>query len=196
METLQELEQGPEMEASGSFWSEHLGGEPLQCPLDYRGKVNSIASEKEFRVHYKPGDLGLVSLKKKGQFFDYLALSLYFYLTEWTGNQAPIISHRLHRRDIGLNGTYHDAVGWFAGDIPFRFIPRVKESISSQVNAFRQTFHSIPLRGVTYEMLMNQNKVPDIHKICPIRLNYQRMDLLYPTLVKTNAYPYESPNHD
>ena len=64
------------------------------------------------------------------------------------------------------------------------------------MKAFQQTFQRIPLGGVSYEMLLNQNKVPAIYEVCPIRFNYQRLDRQSPVSVKTDAYPFESPNHD
>ena len=195
VESIEALEQGPELEANRSFWEEQLKKGSLKCPQDYPTGANTIESEKEYRIRYKFGDLGLASLQMKGHFFDCLAVGLYAYLSEWIGHQAPIISHRLHRRELGLNGRYHDTVGWFAGDIPLRFSLHKTGPLSSDVKAFRQKFQQIPMGGVSYEMLVNQNKLPGVYKVCPIRLNYQRLDFSSKS-INTDTYPFESPAHD
>ena len=195
VKAIGELEESPELEKSRSFWKEQLKDGAFECPQDYNKGTNTIASEKEFRTRYELKECGLLSPKIKGQFFYYVALALYRYLQEWTGDQAPIVSHRLHRRELGLNGSFQKAVGWFAGDIPLSFCPSCKMSASSQVKEFQQVFQDIPPGGISYELLVNQGKLPPAHTVCPIRVNYQRMDL-FCLSVKTNTYLYESPAHD
>ena len=195
VEAIEELEQSHQIELSRSFWEEQLKNVPFDCPLDYNKGTNTVASEKEFRARYELKKLGLLSPRTKGQFFNYLALALYQYLQKWTGHRQPLVSHRLHRRMLGLNGSFQKVVGSFAGDIPLSFSPSTEDPILSQVREFQQVFKGIPRGGIGYELLVNQGTLPLVHTVCPIRLNYQRLDL-FSLSVKSDTYLYQSPTHD
>jgi hypothetical protein len=82
------------------------------------------------------------------------------------------VAHRLHRRNIGSDQDFSEVLGWFAGDVPLKIAVNPGGALSETAAEFREQFASIPMGGVSYEVLSNLGAIPACHDVSPVRLNY------------------------
>ncbi|GAX60235.1 polyketide synthase/nonribosomal peptide synthetase [Candidatus Scalindua japonica] len=177
------------------FWSKRIEGIQRKFPVDFNNGPNNIASEKEYSARYSFAELGVEDSRQKSSFFDYLSVGLYHCLSKWSKQKKLVITHRLHRRDTGLNGQYHNAMGWFAGDVPISLAFEQETSVRGLIQDFKEKYRQIPMGGVTYEILSNQGLLPYAHEIGPVRLNYQP-EINTSNIKNVETHIFESPGHD
>ena len=167
------------MEEQLAFWRGKLNGLKFDCPVDSSGGPNDIASQCEYEAKYR-------ATPEAGA-FPRLTVALYRQLAEWTGNRKPVVTFRLHRRDPG---RYDDVAGWFAGDAPLPL-----DIGRDGTERLQSELRSLPMGGVTYEILSNRGDLPEAHEISPVRLNYQPLG--FSENGSGGSFRlYESQNHD
>jgi len=156
-------------------WQDHIDSARYRLPADIQRdseSVDSVAAESEYRLRLPMSSLGWLAGRPRAEFFLFLGGALYRCLSEWTGLPDIAVAHRLHRRNIGSDHDFSDVVGWFAGDVPVKITVNPNDSLNETAAAFRQQFASIPMGGVSYEILANAGEIPHCHEVCPVRLNY------------------------
>jgi hypothetical protein len=67
--------------------------------------------------------------------------------------------------------------------------------LSETAAAFRERFASIPMGGVSYEILANAGEIPHCHEVCPVRLNYYPGNLAMDD-VEIDFQKFEAPSHE
>jgi FkbH-like protein len=189
------LEKSTPIKTHLAFWQAQIRSMEMVCPTDYQKGPNNIASQETYETIQSWLDLGIDISKVKSQLFDYIVVGLYQCLATWTNHKMPVITHRLHRRNMDLQEQYTEVVGWFAGDIPLSL--NVEQAVSEQIVNLQKQLREVPMGGVTYEILTNQGLLPPAYEVGPIRLNYQPVSLM-PLLknVELASHLFESPTHD
>jgi hypothetical protein len=102
--------------------------------------------------------------------FDKVAATLYQALGEWTGHPAPVVSHRLHGRNLD-GRSYLDAVGFFAHDIPLE----LPLGDGPDTNALAARLHGLWSEQVAipYPTLALAGQAMPAPQLTQVRLNYQ-----------------------
>ncbi len=180
------------------LWESHIPQSAMTIPLNRKiasGKTGDVSSEREYRLKRSweqifPG----IKQSSKQSFFTFSA-ALYRCVSEWTDTETPVIVHRLHRRNIGFNKDYSDVVGFFAGDVPLKLANNPQEILAEMAQRFKECFEQIPNGGVSYEILANHGSVPQVHDICPVRLNYQPFAVAFDEM-ETETHLFESATHE
>jgi acyl carrier protein len=192
---MRQLEKSALIKEHLRFWQAQIQKMGMVCPTDYQKGPNNIASQEAYETIHSWLDLGIDISRAKYQIFDYVAVGLYQYLATWTNHKMPVITHRLHRRNMDLKEQYTEVAGWFAGDIPLSL--NVEQAVSEQILSFQKQIRELPMGGVTYEILSNQGLLPQAYEVGPIRLNYQPASLMpFLKSVDLESHLFESATHD
>jgi hypothetical protein len=69
------------------------------------------------------------------------------------------------------------------------------DSLSETAAAFRERFDSIPMGGVSYEVLANAGEMPPCDDVCPVRMNYYPAHLTKDDAV-VDFQKFEAPSHE
>ena len=143
------------------FWRPHTAPPRLEIPADHVEPVQTFATEHEMADTW-PGECP----------FEEAALALYQALSAWTGQQAPIISHRWHGRTVP-GCFYHDTVGLFAVDLPLRFAPNRPDDTAPLTAGLKRFMAALPGSAFSYPLLAAERKIPRAEDVTAVRLNYQ-----------------------
>jgi len=179
---LEALEKERTREALTSYvdyWTLHFpSSEPaFTVPLDHNTGANIESSSATERFTLTPAEHA--SLQRARQqhgcgVYPLLLAPLYRLLSEWSGQSRVVLSHRTHGRDFGDGRSYFDSIGNFAVNYPLAV--RVDNAVewSNLVTSIRQEFESVPLNGVSYDLVgarLSSNMYPD-NKLTQVRANY------------------------
>ncbi len=179
---LEALEKKRTREALTSYvdyWTSHFpGNEPsFAVPLDHNSGANIEASSAT--QHFMLSQAEHASLQRIRQkhgcgVYPLLLAPLYRLLSEWSGQSRVVLSHRTHGRDFGNGHSYFGSIGNFAVNYPLAV--RVDNAVewSDLVTSIRQEFESVPLNGVSYDLVgarLPSTMYPD-NKLTQVRANY------------------------
>lgn len=193
------LEKSEVVDEHRRFWSKHVEGQPLVCPVDKEGGPDIVSSEAVSVFKNLVADFGVETGWKRDNFFYFHMIGLYRCLAKWAGNESPAVVFRLHRRNTGFEGDYSNTVGRFAGEVPLRMTLESGKSATEQAKLFQKLFREVPAAGLTYELLAYKGLLPPARKISPIVLNYQPFkvmsELPQEILDTLKVRQFESPDH-
>jgi fengycin family lipopeptide synthetase B len=174
-----------------TFWQEMIKGPTTSIPADYKAKSVKVESGEIYYETFSFEELLIDSQISKGKLFLYFSVGLYRYLSALTGQSAPIVTHRFHRRNLAEYGSFFDVAGRFAGDAPLRLNISSNDSVKTMIHAFQKLYNDIPLQGLTYELLVNNDKIPAPARIAPILLNFQYGYPRIPSMIKCKWHQFE-----
>jgi acyl transferase domain-containing protein len=154
---IAELESPENLKADLSDYRSLIANSAFALPVDNSAGDNLGGSEAELVLACPyPAVLDLPRL----------ATALYRVISEWSGNPAPVIAHRLHRRRVrGRN--FGGVFGCLAGDVP------ISLSADAGPEQLRSTLKAIPEHGITYDLLALAGDLPLPWEAAPVRLNFQ-----------------------
>jgi len=175
-----------------NFWKKHTRGKPALYPIDFNRGDDIVSSEQVYISKERFEGYDFNDDEFRGTLFISLSLGLYRHLSHTANHANPVIAHRLHRRGVKLEHDYSDVVGRFAGDIPLRFAIKPEASVRDQVRDFQGLMRQIPMDGLTYDMLVNQGKIPGANETCSVMFNYQPVSIFTKYAVDSKSRQFES----
>lgn len=177
LKALRQIENSSKLNDHKKFWIGQVPSAPHRFPLNGAGGRPMVGNETVSVVSLTFDDLGITSRKQLGRLFYTVSTGLYAALGDRTGNNNPVIFHRLHRRNLNHYGVFADAAGRFAGDFPL-CLP-LTEQVGGKggdekwlIDAFQEKFSQVPLQGLTYELLTDKREI-EVDESGFLLLNFQ-----------------------
>jgi amino acid adenylation domain-containing protein len=180
-EFVQSLPQNQsEIKELSHFWHSYLSAnERLKLTVDhnYGENLESSASSKDFSL--SKSETTEFQKKAKSKFktsvYHTLLGPLYRLMSEISGQESILISHRSHGRIVGDSREFLNTIGDFACNFPVAVNLQEINTATQLITAISNEFAKIPMNGVSYDWVSDQlladNLYPD-NKLTPVRVNY------------------------
>jgi amino acid adenylation domain-containing protein len=175
-----EAERRPEaLKRHLDHWTTHLRpfAGIFRLPLDHQTGENVESSSATERFELTAAECaGLQRARARYgcTLYPLLMAPLYRMLSEWSGQQRVVLSHRTHGRDLGDGRTFFEAVGNFAINYPIAIDLSSKTSWETLTREIAQVMNAVPLKGASYDLVGEQlpsSLYPD-EQLTPVRANY------------------------